>query len=60
MIRGNSLMLGLGLTAFIGGCGALASSGRGSEGQRIARRIGGTMGAALGLVLMIFSEFAHA
>ena len=60
MTRGNGLMLGLGMAAFIGGCGALASSGKGSEGQRTARRMAGTMAAALGLVLMIFSEFAHA
>ena len=60
MIRGNGLMLGLGLAAFIGGCGALASTRTGSDGQRTARRICGTMAAALGLVLMIFSEFAHA
>ncbi len=50
----NLLMLGLGLTAFAIGATLLIRRG-GSEQARVARRIAGTMAAALGLTLTIFA-----
>ena len=50
----NYLMLGLGLLAFAIGATLLLRRG-GSEQARVARRIAGTMAAALGLALTVFA-----
>lgn len=49
------IMLSIGVVALLGGLAILAMSARGSEGQRYARRIVGTMMAALGAALTIFA-----
>ena len=58
------IMLGLGAAALVAGLWLLAASRRGSDPQRYARRIAGTMLAALGASLAIFAiglaEPAHA
>ena len=54
MTVANLIMLGLGLLAFLLGAAILLRRG-GSEGAVYARRIGGTMIAALGLALTVFA-----
>ena len=54
MTLANIIMLGLGLAALIAGAALLLRRG-GSEAARVARRIAGTMIAALGLTLAIFA-----
>ena len=54
MTLANLIMLGLGLAAFLLGAAILLRRG-GSEGAVYARRIAGTMIAALGLALTIFA-----
>ena len=61
MTTATLIMLVIGLAALIGGLALLWSSRRGSEGQRYARRIAGTMIAALGATLTLFAgEFSNA
>ena len=55
MTLAHLIMLGLGLIAFAVGAALLARSGVGGEGARYARRIAGTMLAALGIILTIFA-----
>lgn len=55
MTAAQAIMLGIGLLAFAGGTVMLVASRRGTEGQRYARRIAGTMVAALGVALTIFA-----
>ena len=63
----NLIMLGVAIVAFVAGAYLLARRG-GSEPARVARRIFGTMLAALGIALAIFAiglsgmhaEAAHA
>ena len=55
MTLAQLIMLGIGLIAFTGGVAMLLASRRGSEGQRYARRIAGTMIAALGAALTVFA-----
>jgi hypothetical protein len=52
---GQLIMLGIGLVALVAGILILASSRRGSDAQRYARRMIGTMMAALGAALTIFA-----
>ena len=54
MTLANLIMLGLGLLSFAIGAALLIRRG-GSEQARAARRMVGTMAAALGLVLVIFA-----
>ena len=55
MTLGQLVMLGLGLAALTAGIAMLLASRRGSEGQRYARRLAGTMAAALGAALTVFA-----
>ena len=55
MTVGQIIMLVVGLAALAGGIVVLLSSRRGSEGQRYARRMAGTMMAALGAALTVFA-----
>ena len=55
MTPAQLIMLGIGLAAFAGGMVMLAASRRGSEGQRYARRMAGSMMAALGAALTVFA-----
>ena len=63
MTPANLLMLGFGIAAFLIGVTILSQRG-GSEPAKVARRIGGTMVLALGVVLALFaiglSEQVHA
>jgi len=52
---GQLIMLALGLAAFAGGIAMILASRRGSEGQRYARRLAGTMIAAFGAALTVFA-----
>ena len=54
MTTANLIMLGVAVLAFVAGAALLARRG-GSEPARVARRIFGTMLAALGLALGIFA-----
>ncbi|MBA3666747.1 MAG: hypothetical protein H0W65_03365 [Sphingomonas sp.] len=54
MTTANLIMLALGVTSFLLGVAILLRRG-GSEGARVARRMVGTMFAALGLILTIFA-----
>ena len=55
MTFGQLIMLGIGLVAFAAGVVILLSSRRGSDMQRYARRMIGTMMAALGAALTVFA-----
>ena len=55
MTLGQLFMLGIGLVAFAAGVVILLSSRRGSDMQRYARRMIGTMMAALGAALTVFA-----
>ena len=55
MTPANSIMLGIGVVALAGGVAVLLASRTGTEGQRYARRIAGTMIAALGAALAVFA-----
>lgn len=55
MTLGQIIMLAIGVVALLGGLAILAMSARGTESQRYARRIVGTMAAALGAALTIFA-----
>ena len=55
MTPGQLLMLAFGLAALGGGIAVLAASRRGSDQQRAARRLAGTMAAALGAALTVFA-----
>lgn len=55
MTAGLAIMLALGVVAFAGGIALLLASRRGSEGQRYARRMAGSMAAALGAALTVFA-----
>jgi hypothetical protein len=48
-------MLGIGLAAFAAGMMVLATSRRGTDAQRYARRMAGSMMAALGAALTVFA-----
>ncbi len=54
MNNANLIMLGIGVVALIGGMIVLLRRG-GSEASIYARRIAGTMAAALGLTLILFA-----
>ena len=54
MTTANLIMLALGIVALALGLAILLRRG-GSEGAKVARRIAGTMIAALGLILTIFA-----
>ena len=55
MTLAQAIMLGLGLAAFAAGMAVLLTSRRGTEGQRYARRMAGSMMAALGAALAVFA-----
>jgi hypothetical protein len=55
MTLGQLVMLGIGLFALGGGIAVLVASRTGTDAQRYARRIAGTMAAALGAALIVFS-----
>ena len=55
MTLAQLIMLGIGLVALAGGIWMLLASRHGSEGQRYARRLAGTMMAALGAALTVFA-----
>jgi hypothetical protein len=55
MTMGQLIMLGIGLVALAAGTVILLSSRRGSDAQRYARRMIGTMMAALGAALTVFA-----
>ena len=55
MTTANLVMLALGLLALGGGIAILLASRRGTDGQRYARRMVGSMMAALGAALTIFA-----
>lgn len=54
MTTANLIMLGIGLFSFATGTALLVRRG-GSDQARVARRMIGTMAAALGVVLVIFA-----
>jgi hypothetical protein len=55
MTPAQLIMLGLGLAAFAAGMMVLAASSRGTDAQRYARRMAGSMMAALGAALTVFA-----
>ena len=55
MTLAQIIMLAIGLAALAGGMVMLAASRRGTDGQRYARRLIGTMIAALGAALTVFA-----
>ena len=55
MTQAQLIMLGIGIVALAGGSALLMASRRGSDSQRYARRLVGTMMAALGGALMVFA-----
>jgi hypothetical protein len=55
MTPAQLIMLGLGLAALAGGIFMLMASRRGTDAQRYARRMMGTMLAALGGALTVFA-----
>lgn len=55
MTLGQLIMLGIGLLALAGGIAILLSSRKGTDAQRYARRMIGTMLAALGAALTVFA-----
>jgi hypothetical protein len=52
---GQLIMLGIGIVAFAIGVALLARSRSGTDGQRYARRMVGTMAAAFGMALTVFA-----
>ena len=54
MSNANLIMFCLGICALLVGAAILLTRG-GSEPARVAKRIGGTMAAALGLALVVFA-----
>jgi hypothetical protein len=55
MTPGQLIMLAIGLAALAGGIVMLTASRHGSDRQRYARRLIGTMIAALGAALTVFA-----
>ena len=55
MTLAQLIMLGIGIAAFAVGVAILIRSGRGTDAQRYARRMIGSMMAALGAALTVFA-----
>lgn len=55
MTLAQMIMLAIGITALVAGLAILAMSHRGTDSQRYARRMVGTMMAALGAALTVFA-----